>query len=102
VDVENARIVACVRVGVQASKGDDAESTLCALEEQSGVTLEKLIDTPDELILALRHLLGAGSAPILHRIRKELLLSALGHIPANGRLEGVLLSLDKDRYSAKA
>jgi hypothetical protein len=87
---------------VQASKGEDAESTLRALEELSGMTLGKLVDTPGELILDLRHLLGAGSVPIFHRIRKELLLSALGHIPANGRLEGVLLALDKDRCSAQA
>jgi hypothetical protein len=99
---EKARIVACVKGGLQASRASDATSTLYALEEQSGVPLERLIDTPDELILAFRLLLGVGSVPVLHCVRTELLLSALGGVPLNGRLEGFLLAFDKDRYSAKA
>ena len=97
---EKARIVACVKRGVEALEDD--KSTLYFLEEQSGMTLERLVDTPEGLILAFRHLLGVGSVPIFRRIRKELLLSALGHAPLNGRLEGFLLAFDKDRASANA
>jgi hypothetical protein len=81
---------------------EDDKSTLYFLEEQSGMTLERLVDTPEGLILAFQRLLGVGSVPIFRRIRRELLLSALGQAPLNGRLEGVLLAFDKDKDSAKA
>jgi hypothetical protein len=99
---ERARIVACVKRGVELAEEDDAKSTLYALEEQSGKTLEKLVDSPDDFVLALQHLLGAGRASTLKSIRGELLLSSLGQAPLNGRVEEFLWALDKDKASAKA
>jgi hypothetical protein len=91
---ERGRILACVKRGVAASKGDDAKSTLYSLQEQSGVTLDKLVETPDEFVLALRNLLGRGSALIFDSIRSELLLSSVGHRPLNGRIEEFLIAFN--------
>jgi hypothetical protein len=99
---ERARIVACVKRGVELAEEDDARSTLYDLEEQSGKTLEKLVDSPENFILALQHLLGAGRMLTLKSIRRELLLSSLGQAPLNGRVEGFLWALDKDKASAEA
>jgi|SRR5580658_7920117 hypothetical protein len=99
---EKARIVACVKRGVELSEEDDARSTLDTLEEQSGKTLEKLVDSPDDLFLALQHLLGAGRALTLKSIRRELLLCSLGQVPLNGRVEEFLRALDKDKESVEA
>jgi hypothetical protein len=94
-DIEDrARIVACVKRGVEAL-GEEDKSTLYFLEERSGMTLEKLVDTPDELVLALREVLGRGSVLILDSIRRELILSSVGRRPLNGRMDGLLLALDK-------
>lgn len=87
-------MVACVKRGVEAS-GEDDKDTLYSVEERSGMTLEKLVDSPDELILALRNLLGVGSVPVLDSIRRELLLSSVGHAPVNGRIEAFLLTLSE-------
>jgi hypothetical protein len=91
---ERMRILACVKRGVAASRGDGAKSTLYSLQEQSGMTLERLIETPDEFVLALRHLLGRGSALIFDSIRSELLLSSVGHRPLNGRIEEFLIAFN--------
>jgi hypothetical protein len=99
---EKARIVACVKRGVEQSEEDDTRSTLYALEEQSGKTLEKLVDSPDDFILALQHLLGVGRALALRSIRRELLLSSVGRVPLNGRVEEFLRALDKDKKSVNA
>jgi hypothetical protein len=98
---ERARIVACVKLGLEESEEVDADSTLHSLEERTGLTLERLVDTPDEFILALRHLVGLGSALILDSIRRDLLLSSVGRAPLNSRIELFVLALDKDRESAK-
>ena len=98
---ERARIVACIRDGAESSKGDAAVSTLRSLEKQSGTTLKDLIDTPDDLVVAFRRLLGLGSIPILDSIRRELLLSCVGHHPRNGRVEALLLAFDKERRSVE-
>jgi hypothetical protein len=66
------------------------------------MTLEKLIDAPDDLILALRHLLGPGSGLALYSIRRELLLSSVGHIPLNARVEWFLLALSEDKERARS
>jgi hypothetical protein len=84
--------VACVKRGVEAL-GEDDKSTLYTLEERSGMTLENLVDAPDELILALRNFLGVGSVPIFASIRRELLLSSVGRAPLNGRMDRLLLAL---------
>jgi hypothetical protein len=93
--------VACIKSAAESSKGDDAKSTLRSLKEQSGMTLEELIDTPDDLVVAFRQLLGLGSIPILNSIRRELLLSCVGHYPRNGRVEALLLVVDKERRSVE-
>jgi hypothetical protein len=99
---ERARIVACIKLGLEESEEVDPESTLHSLEERSGMTLERLVDTPDEFILALRYLVGLGSALVLDSIRRDLLLSSVGQSPLNSRVELFLLALDKDRQSVKA
>jgi len=93
--------VACIKSGAEASKGADAKPTLRSLEEQSGVTLEELIDSPGDLVVAFRQLLGLGSIPLLNSIRRELLLSCVGHHPRNGRVEALLLAFDKERGSVE-
>ena len=65
------------------------------------MTLEELIDTPDDLIVAFRRLLGLGSIPLLNSIRRELLLSCVGCHPRNGRVEVLLLAFDKERRSVE-
>lgn len=80
---------------------DVAESTLYFLQERSGMTLEKLVDTPDELILALRQLLGLRSVLVFSSIRRALLLSSIGHRPRNGRLEEFLFALFEAKESVK-
>jgi hypothetical protein len=87
---------------LEESEEVDPESTLHSLEERSGMTLERLVDTPDEFILALRYLVGLGSALVLDSIRRDLLLSSVGQSPLNSRVELFLLALDKDRQSVKA
>jgi hypothetical protein len=99
---ERARIVACVKRGVEQSEDHDDRSTLYALEEQSGRTLEKLVDSPDNFILALKNLLGTGRASALRSIRSELLLSSVGQPPLNGRVEEFLQALDKEKESVQA
>jgi hypothetical protein len=99
---ERARIVACVKRGVEQSEEDDARSTLYALEEQSDKTLENLVDSPADFIFALRHLLGVESALALKSIRRELLLSSVGQAPLDSRVEEFLLALDKDTESVNA
>jgi hypothetical protein len=96
------RILACVKLGLEEADEVDAESTLDSLEERSGMTLEGLVDSPDEFILTLRHLVGLGSALVLDSIRRDLLLSTVGRAPLNGRVELFLFALDKDRESRKA
>ena len=81
---------------------DVARSTLYSLQERSGMTLEKLVDTPDELLLALRHVLGVGSVLTFRSIRRELLLSYVGHHPRNGRMEEFLFALFMARESVEA
>jgi hypothetical protein len=98
---EKARLVACVKRGLEASEQDATERIFHALEERSRITLEKLIDAPDDFILALRHLLGPGSGLALSRIRRELLLSSVGHVPLNARVEWFLLALSEDNERAK-
>lgn len=65
------------------------------------MTLEKLIDAPDNLILALRRLLGPGGGLALDCIRRELILSSVGHVPRNARVEWFLLALSEDRERHK-
>jgi hypothetical protein len=94
--------MACIKLGLEESEEVDAEPTLRSLEERSGMSLERLVDAPEEFILALRHLVGLGSVVVLESIRRDLLLSSVGRVPLNARVELFLLALDKDRESAKA
>jgi hypothetical protein len=100
-DDERVRVVACVKRGVASSKKDDTEATLLSLQGLSGMNLEKLVDTPDELLVALGHLFGPGSALVFGSVRSELLLSSLGHHPLNGRIEVFLMALDKAKEPQK-
>jgi hypothetical protein len=77
-------------------------STMYFIQERSGMTLEQLADAPDELILALRRLYGLGSGLIFSSIRKELILSAVGSHPSNGRLEEFLSALKEAKESVEA
>jgi hypothetical protein len=63
------------------------------------MTLEKLVDTPDHLIRAIRHILELESVAVLYSIRRELLLSSVGHVPLNGRVEEFLTALTNDKES---
>jgi hypothetical protein len=65
------------------------------------MSLERLADTPDELILALRLLFGLGSGLIFSSIRKELILSSAGNPPRNGRLEEFSLALKEAKESVE-
>jgi len=93
--------VGCVKEGVATSRQDDAKSTLSSLQERSGMTLEQLVDTPDDFFVALRSLFGLGTPLIVSSIRRELMLSTVGHAPLNGRIEAFLLALDKTRASVE-
>jgi hypothetical protein len=97
---ERTRIVGCIKEGVATSGQDNDKSTLSSLEERSGMTLEQLVDTPDELFVALRNLFGLGSPLIISSIRRELMLSTVGNAALNGRIEAFLLALDKTKGSA--
>ena len=94
--------MACVKLGMEESEEVDAESTLRSLEERSGMTLERLVDSPADFILTLRYLVGPGSALVLDSIRRDLLLSSVGSAPLNGRVEAFLMAIDEDRESVKA
>jgi hypothetical protein len=72
------------------------------IQERSGMTLEQLADTPDELILALRRLFGLGSVLIFSSIQKELILSSVDNHPRDGRLEGFLFALKEAKKSVEA
>ena len=87
----------CVKRGLEASGHKDVEWTLHSLEERSGKTLERMIDAPDKLILALRYHLGPGSGLALDCIRRELLMSSVGNVPLNARVEWFLLALSEDK-----
>ena len=91
----------CVQRAVGLLGKDVAASTLHSLHELSGMPLEELVDTPDELILILRRLVGLGSV-VFVSIRNELLLSSVGHTPRSGQVEGFLSALTKAKESAKA
>jgi hypothetical protein len=66
------------------------------------MNLERLVDAPDQLTLALRQLLGLESAKIFSSIRSELLLSSVGSYPRNGRLEAFLSVLQGAKESVEA
>jgi hypothetical protein len=94
---ERTRIVGCVREGVAVSGEVDPKSTLSSLQERSGMTLEQLVDTPEELLVALRGVFGVGSASIISSIRKEVILYAVGRAPLNGRIEAFLFVLERTK-----
>jgi hypothetical protein len=92
----------CVQRGLGFLGEGAGPSTIYFIQERSGMTLEQLADTPDQLILALRRLFGLGSALIFSSIRKELILSSVGNKPRNGRLEGFLFALKEARESVES
>jgi hypothetical protein len=94
--------MACVKLALDESEEVDAESTLRSLQERSGMTLERLLDYPSEFILALRYLVGPGNALILDSIRRDLLLSSVGHPLRNGRVEAFLTAMQEDKDSQRA
>ena len=99
---EKARIAGCIQRGVALFGKDFSNSTLGFIQERSGMTLQKLIESPKGLILALRHLFGPQSLLVFKSIRFELLLSAIGHYPRNGRVEAFLFALTKAKESMSA